>query len=168
MDYSKEGSKSVYDYSDKSISHAGYAAIAYAVINLFSGLLAWIQYFLYHRPGTGGFTSHDFASQQYLQHTPLITAIAVMFSIIIVAISAVLAFFIFRRSRFAVVAMLVFVIVLQLYTWFVVHSPAGTLVSIIVIGFLLRGAKRIFQDYAERKMEAEKVQPTAGRRDARI
>lgn len=168
MDYSKEGSKSVYDYSDKSISHAGYAAIAYAVINLFSGLLTWVQYFLYHRPGAGGFTSHDFASQQYLQDTPLITAIAVMFNIIIVAISAVLAFFIFRRSRLAVVAMLVFIIVLQLYTWFVVHSPAGTLVNIIVVGFLLRGAKRIFQDYAERKMEAEKVQPTAGRRDARI
>ena len=33
------------------------AAIAYAVINLFTGLLAWIQYFLYHRPGTGGFIS---------------------------------------------------------------------------------------------------------------
>jgi hypothetical protein len=157
MDYPKEDSKSLYDYSDKSVQHAGYAAIAYAVVNLFSGLLAWIQYFLYHRPGAGGFTNHDFASQQYLQYTPLITAVAVVFSIIIAAISTVLAFFIFRRSRFAAVAMLVFVIVLQLYTWFVAHSPAGTLVSIIVVGFLLRGARRIFQDYAERKMEAERV-----------
>jgi hypothetical protein len=157
MDYPKEHSKSLYDYSDKSISHAGYAAIAYAVITLFSGLLAWIQYFLYHRPGTGGFISHDFVSQQYLQHTPFITAVAVVFSVIIAAISGVLAVFIFRRSRFAVVGMLVFVIVLQVYTWFVAHSPAGTLVSIIVVGFLLRGARRIFQDYAERKIEAEKV-----------
>jgi hypothetical protein len=157
MDYPKEHSKSLYDYSDKSISHAGYAAIAYAVITLFSGLLAWIQYFLYHRPGTGGFISHDFVSQQYLQHTPSITAVAVVFSVIIAAISGVLAVFIFRRSRFAVVGMLVFVIVLQVYTWFVAHSPAGTLVSIIVVGFLLRGARRIFQDYAERKIEAEKV-----------
>jgi len=46
---------------------------------------------------------------------------------------------------------------LQLYTWLVAHSPAGTLVSIIVVAFLLRGARRMFQDYAEQKMEAEKV-----------
>jgi hypothetical protein len=157
MDYPKEGSKSLYDYSDKSVQHAGYAAIAYAVINLFSGVLAWIQYFLYHRPGTGGFISHDFASQQYLQHTPLITAVVVAFSVIIASVAGVLAFFIFRRNRFAVVTMLVFVVILQLYTWFVAHSPAGTLVSIIVAGFLLRGARRIFQDHAEQKMEAEKV-----------
>src|ERR1700730_16449056 len=51
MDYPKEHSKSLYDYSDKSIQHAGYAAIAYAAISLFSGVLAWVQYFLYHRPG---------------------------------------------------------------------------------------------------------------------
>ena len=53
--------------------------------------------------------------------------------------------------------MLVLVVVLQFYTWFVAHSPAGTLVSIIVVGFLLRGARRIFQDYAEQQMESEKV-----------
>jgi hypothetical protein len=53
--------------------------------------------------------------------------------------------------------MLVFVIVLQLYTWLVVHCPAGTLVSIIVVGFLVRGTRRIFQDHAEQTMEAEKV-----------
>jgi hypothetical protein len=157
MDYPKEHSKSVYDYSDKSVQHAGYAAIAYAVINLFSGVLAWIQYFLYHRPGTGGILNRDFASQQYLQHTPLMTAVAVVFSIVIAAISGVLAFFIFRRSRFAVVAMLVVVVVLQLFTWFAARSPAGTLVSIVVVAFLLRGARRMFQDYAEQKLEAKKV-----------
>jgi fatty acid desaturase len=157
MDYPKEHSKSVYDYSDKSIQHAGYAAIAYAAINLFSGALAWIQYFLYHRPGTGGLLNRDFASQQYLQHTPLMTAVAIVFSVIVAAISGVLAFFIFRRSRFAVVAMLVVVIVLQLFTWFVAHSPAGILVSIVVVAFLLRGARRMFQDYAEQKLESEKV-----------
>ena len=157
MDYPKEHSKSVYDYSDKSVQHAGYAAIAYAVINLFSGVLAWIQYFLYHRPGTGGSLDRDFASQQYLQHTPLMTAVAIVFSIIIAAISSVLAFFIFRRSRFAVVAMLVVVVMLQLFTWFVARSPAGTLVSIVVVAFLLRGSRRMFQDYAEQKLEAEKV-----------
>lgn len=157
MDYPKEHSKSLYDYSDKSAQYAGYAAIAYAVISLFSGLFAWIRYFLYHRPGTGGFISHDFVSQQYLQNTPFVTAVAVVFSVIIAAISGFLAFFIFRRSRFAVLAMLVFVVILQLYTWFVARSPAGTLVSIIVAGFLLRGARRIFQDHAERQMEAERV-----------
>jgi hypothetical protein len=99
MDYPKEDSKSVYDYSDKSIPHAGYAAIAFAVISLFSGLLAWIHYFLYHRPGTGGFVSHHFVSQQYLQTTPFNTAVAVVFSVIIAAISGVLPF-----SFFAVVA----------------------------------------------------------------
>jgi hypothetical protein len=156
MDYPKEHSKSLYDYSDKSVQHAGYAAIAYTVINLFGGLLALIQYFVYHRPGAGGFISHDFVSQQYLQHTPLITAVTVAFSIIIAGISGLLAFFIFRHSRFAVVAMLVLVIVLQLYTWFAARSPAGSLVSIIVVAFLLRGARRIFQDYAERQTEATK------------
>ena len=157
MDYPKEGSASLYDYSDKSIPHAGYAAIAYGVIGLFSAVLEWIQYFLYHRAGRGGFIGHEFLSQQYLQHTPLITAVVIVFSVIVAAISGILAFFIFRRSRFAVVAMLVFVIVFQLYTWFVAHSPAGTLVSIIVVGFLLRGARRIFQYHAERQVEAEKV-----------
>ena len=157
MDYPKEHSKSVYDYSDKSVQHAGYAAMAYAAINLFGGLLALIQYFLYHRPGTGGILNRDFAAQQYLEHTPLITAVAVGFTVIIAAISGVLAFFIFRRRRFAVVTMLVLVIVLQLYTWFVAHSPGGSLVSIVVVAFLLRGARRMFQDYAEQKLEAEKV-----------
>jgi hypothetical protein len=68
---------SLYDYSDKSVEHAGYAAIAYAVINLFTGLLAWIQFMLYHRPRTGGFLHHDFVSEQWVQHTLLITAVAV-------------------------------------------------------------------------------------------
>jgi hypothetical protein len=157
MDYPKQGSKSLYDYSDKSVQHAGYATLAYGAINLFSEVLAWIQYFLYHRPGAGGLLNRGFASQQYLQHTPLITAVAVTFSVILAAISGILAFFIFRRGRVAVAAMLVLVVVLQLYTWFVAHSPAGTLVSIVVVGFLLRGARRMFQDYAEQKLEAEKV-----------
>ena len=85
------------------------------------------------------------------------TAIAVVFSVIIAAVSATLAFLIFRRSRFAVVAMLAFVIGLQLVIWFVARSPAGTLVSIVVAGFLLRGCRRIFQDYAELKMERERL-----------
>ncbi|MBV9007681.1 MAG: hypothetical protein JO354_00730 [Verrucomicrobia bacterium] len=150
MDYAKDQSSSLYDYSDKSVQHAGYAAIVYAAISLFTGVLALIQYFIYHRPSTGGVLGHEFASQQYLQHTPFLTAISLAFSLIIAAISGVLAFFIFRQSRFAVVAMLVIVVVLQLFTWFIAHAAAGTLVSIIVAAFLLRGVRRIFQDYAER------------------
>jgi hypothetical protein len=157
MDYPKEHSKSLYDYSDKSVQHAGYAAIAYAAISLFSGVLAWVQYFLYHRPGKSSVLPDNFAAQQYLQHTPLSTAVAVAFSVILAAVSAVLGFFIFRRSRFAVVAMVVLVVLLQLYTWLIAHSASGTLVSIIVVAFLLRGARRMFQDYAEQKLEAEKV-----------
>ncbi|PYK71399.1 MAG: hypothetical protein DME42_10855, partial [Verrucomicrobia bacterium] len=140
-----------------SILHAGYAAMPYAAINLFSVLLALIQYFLYHRPGTGSLLYRQDVNQQWLQHTPFVTAVAVAFSVIIAAVSSVLGFFIFRRSRFAVIAMLIFVVVLQLYTWFVARSPAGTLVSIIVVGFLLRGARRIFQDHAAQKMQAEKA-----------
>jgi hypothetical protein len=59
----KRPTTSVYDYSDKSVPQAGYAAIAYAVIALVTGLFALLLYFLSHRPGTGGFISHDFVAQ---------------------------------------------------------------------------------------------------------
>ena len=94
--------------------------------------------------------NREFVNQQWLQHTPLVTAITVGFSLIVAAISAALAFGIFRRSRFAVVAMIGFVVVLQLYTWLVALSIGGSLVSIIVVAFLVRGARRMFQDHAER------------------
>jgi hypothetical protein len=147
---------SVYDYSDKSVPQAGYAAIAYGMIALVTGLFALLRYFLYHRPGAGGFISHDFVAQQYLQHTPFVTAVALVFSIIIAAISGVLAFGIFRRSRFAIVAMILFVVALQLYTWFVARSITGTLVTLVLLAFLLRGARRIFQDHAEHALDATK------------
>jgi hypothetical protein len=83
----------------------------------------------------------------------MITAIAVVSSVIVASISAILAFLVFRRSRVGVILMIGFVVVLQLYTWFVARSPAGTLLSIVVVGFLARGARRIFQEHAERKME---------------
>ena len=52
--------------------------------------------------------------------------------------------------------MLVFAIVLQLYTWLIARPVAGTLVSVIVVGFLLRGTRRIFQDHAEWELDAAK------------
>ncbi len=147
---------SLYDYTDKSVPQAGYAAIAYGAVSLIGALFAVLQYFLYHTPGKGSVLPDDFAAQQYLQHTPLATAVTVVFSVIIAAISGALAFFIFRRSRVAVVLMLAFVILLQLYTWFIAFSVAGTVLTIIVVGFLLRGARRMFQDHAESRRDAAK------------
>ena len=127
---------------------AGYAAIATAVIYLFTRLIVWIDFNLYAGTNT---LLHNVSSE----HAPSVTAVTVDV-VIMAAVSGVLAFFIFRRSRFAVIAMLVFVIIPQLYTWFVAHSLAGTLPSIIVAAFLLRGARRILQDHAEQKEEATK------------
>ena len=154
MDYPKEGSKSLFDYSDKSVQHAGYAAIVYGAVNLFGAVLALIQFFIYHKPAAAGRIHDEVILEQSLQQTPLVVAVAVGFAVIIAAVAGVLAFFIFRRSRFAVVAMIVFIVVLQLYTWLVAHSIAGTLVSIVVVAFLLRGARRIFQEHAERQLDA--------------
>ena len=133
MDYPKEGSTSLYDYSDKSIPQAGYAAIVYAVISTLSTGLAWFR-----APGT-----------------PWIAIVIV--AVVIGLFFGAFAFGIFRKSRVAVVIMLVFVVGLQLYTWFVMRSGFGTVLSIIVTGFLLRGARRIFQYHAEREMDAQKV-----------
>lgn len=133
MDYPKEGSQSLYDYSDKSIPQAGYAAIAYAVISTLSTGLAWFK----------------------APATPWLAIVVV--GLIIGLFFGALAFGIFRKSRVAVILMLVFVVGLQLYTWIIMHSPSGSLLSIIVTGFLLRGARRIFQDHAEREENAGKV-----------
>jgi hypothetical protein len=127
MEYPKEGSRSLYDYSDKSIQHAGYAAVVYAVVSMVSTGLAW-----FNAPGTPWLA--------------LIIAGA-----IIGLFLGGLAFGIFKKSRVAVVGMLIVIVGLQLYTWFVVRSASGTLLSIVVTGFLLRGARRIFQDHAERQ-----------------
>lgn len=132
MDYPKEGSRSLYDYSDKSIPQAGYAAIVYAVLSTLGTGLEWFR-----EPST-----------------PWI-AIGIV-SLVIGLFFGALAFGIFRKSRVAVVIMLVFVVGLQLFTWFGLRSGSGTVLSVIVTGFLLRGARRIFQHHAERQMDAEK------------
>jgi hypothetical protein len=133
MDYPREGSSSLYDYSDKSIPQAGYAAIVYAVISTLTTGLAWFR----------------------APSTPWLAVVIV--ALIIGLFFGALAFGIFRRSRVAVIVMLAFVVGLQLYTWFIMRSPSGSLLSIVVTGFLLRGARRIFQDHAEREKNAEKV-----------
>ena len=126
MEHPKEGSNSLYDYSDKSISQAGYAAIVYAIVSAFSTAVAWFQ-----APNMSG------------------VAVAIV-ALVLGGGFGALAFGIFRKSRVAVVVMLVLVIGFQLYTWIVARSFAGTILSVIVAGFLLRGARRIFQDHAER------------------
>ena len=133
MDYpQKQGSSSLYDYSDKSIPQAGYAAIVYAVISTLTTGLSWFR----------------------APTTPWLALVVV--ALVIGAFFGGLAFGIFRKSRVAVVLMLVLVVGLQLYTWLVLHSISGTLLSIVVTGFLLRGARRIFQDHAEREANVKK------------
>ena len=133
MEYPKEGSTSLYDYTDKSIQQAGYAAIVYAVVSIVSTGLAWFQ----------------------APSTPWV-ALAVV-AVIVGLFFGGLAFGIFKKSRDCIVIMLVLVVGLQLYTWFIVRSASGTLLSILVTGFLLRGARRIFQDHAERQAEDGKA-----------
>jgi hypothetical protein len=133
MDHPKEGSTSLYDYTDKSISQAGYAAIVYAVVSMVSTGLAW-----FHAPST-----------------PWVALIVV--AVIIGLFFGGLAFGIFKKSRVCVVIMLMLVVGFQLYTWFVMRSASGTLLSILVTGFLLRGARRIFQDHAEQQSEGERA-----------
>ena len=133
MDYhQKQGSRSLYDYSDKSIPQAGYAAIVYAVISTLTTGLSWFR----------------------APTTPWLALVVV--ALVIGAFFGGLAFGIFRKSRVAVVLMLVLVVGLQLYTWLILHSISGTLLSIVVTGFLLRGARRIFQDHAEREANVKK------------
>ena len=133
MDYpQKQGSSSLYDYADKSIPQAGYAAIVYAVISTLTTGLSWFR----------------------APTTPWLALVAV--AVVIGAFFGGLAFGIFKKSRTAVVLMLVLVVGLQLYTWIVLHSISGTLLSIVVTGFLLRGARRIFQDHTEREANIEK------------
>ena len=141
MDYPKEGSTSLYDYSDKSIPQAGYAAIVYAVIATVSTVLTSL-----HAQLLGSSTEPWLA--------------VVIVAIIIGLFFGALAFGIFRKSRVAIVIMIVLVVGLQLITWFILRSTAGSILSIIVTGFLLRGARRIFQYHAERTMDAQKALPT--------
>jgi hypothetical protein len=157
MDYPKEKSTSLYDYSDKSVPQAAYAAIAYGLIALGSALLEWLQFVLYHRPGRGGWTNQGWLSQQYIQHTPLVSAIGLAFGVVMGAISGVLSFFILRRSKVAIVLMLLLVIIPQLYTWLIVHSIGGSLVSIVVAAFLIRGAVRIFERPEQDEASAPKL-----------
>jgi hypothetical protein len=61
-----------------------------------------------------------------------------------------LAFGIYKKSRIAAVLAIVLIAGTQLYVWVILRSFSGTIVSVIVTGFLLRGTRRIFQEHRER------------------
>lgn len=79
---------------------------------------------------------------------------AVWFAIDFALVGALLgglAFGIHKESRVAVVAAICLVVGMQLVLWATSGWFSGTIVSVIVTGFLLRGAKRIFEHHAERR-----------------
>ena len=122
-------SLSVYDYSDKSVRHAWIAVLAYLGLRGFGAVIGVLQ-----QPALALWFAIDLA--------------------ILAVVLGLLAFGIHKNSRVAVVLALVYVIGTQLYVWAVVRSFSGTLVSIVVTGFLLRGAKRIFEEHRERRQVA--------------
>jgi hypothetical protein len=118
-------SHSAYDYSDKSIRHAWIAVLAYGGLRSLSAIVGGLQ-----QPAMAVWFVIDFA--------------------VVALVLGLLAFGIYRKSRISVVAAIVYVVATQLYVWFAVGSPAGTIIAVIVTGFLLRGAKRIFEFHRER------------------
>src|SRR5437764_15483481 len=98
----KQDASSLYDYSDKSIPQAGYAAIVYAVISTLTTGLSWFR-------------------------APTTSWLAlVIVALVIGAFFGGLAFGIVKKSRTAVVLLLVLVVGLQLYTWILLHSLSRT------------------------------------------
>ncbi len=127
-------SLSVYDYSDKSIRHAWIAVLAYAGLRSLSAVIGGVQ-----QPQMATWFVIDFA--------------------IVAVVLGLLAFGIYKKSRIAVVSAIVYIVATQLYVWFVIRSPAGTIIAVIVTGFLLRGAKRIFELDRERREDVTAAQP---------
>src|SRR3954463_16201165 len=115
-------SYSVYDYSDPSIRHAWIAALVYLAASLPGAILAIGQ-----------------------SHASIPAVIVALFIQAVIVLP--LAVGIYKDSRVAVVLMLLYVIGAQLFVWIVQRSFAGTIVSVIVTGFLVRGAVRIFEHH---------------------
>ena len=121
-------SLSVYDYSDKSIPHAYIAVLAYAGLRALGAIIGALQ-----QPAMAVWFVIDFA--------------------IIAIVLGLLAFGIYRKSRIAAVLAIIYIVGTQFYVWFALGSPSGTIVSVIVAGFLLRGTTRIFQYHREHREE---------------
>ena len=118
-------SRSLYDYSDKSIQHAWIAVLAYAGLRALGAIIGGLQ-----QPAMAVWFVVDFA--------------------LVGIVLALLAFGIHKRSRIAAVLAIVLIAGTQLYIWVVLRSFSGTVVAVIVTGFLLRGTRRIFQEHVER------------------
>ena len=132
-DEPKTPSLSVYDYSDKSIQHAWIAVLAYLGLSVFGTVMGILQHA---------------GSTRLLLADGIFDCVALGF----------LAFGIYRKSRIAVTLALLWVVGTQLYVWIALRSFSGTVVSIIVTGFLLRGAKRIFEHHRElQEARAEQI-----------
>lgn len=128
---------SVYDYSDKSIQQAWIALLAYLGLSLFGTVMGILR--------------------QPASTVPL-TVDAVFDCVVL----GVLAFGIYRKSRVAVTLALLWVVGTQLYVWIGLRSFSGTIVSVIVAGFLIRGAKRIFEHHQElQESRSEQITPSS-------
>ena len=122
--------------SNRIIRHASIAALAYGALRALSAFIGGMQ-----QPAAALWFFIDFA----------VAGIAL----------GLLALFISRRSRIAVVLAILYVAGTQLYVWFGIGSPAGTIVSAIVIGFLLRGAGPIFEFHRQRRDRVALTEPEA-------
>ena len=119
-------SLSVYDYSDKSIQHAWIAVLAYLGLRVFGAVIGAMQ-------------------------QPAMVVVFVIDAAFYALVLGAIAFGIHTKSRVAVVLGIVVIAGTQLYVWLAARSFSGTIVSIIVVGFLLRGATRIHQHHRELK-----------------
>ncbi len=118
-------SLSVYDYSDKSIQHAWIAVLVYLGLRVFGALIGAMQ-------------------------QPAMVVVFLIDVALYAVVLGAIAFGIYRKSRIAVVLAIIIIAGTQLYVWLGARSFSGTIVSVIAIGFLLRGANRIFQEHGER------------------
>jgi len=126
----QKGSQSDYDYSGSGIRQAGYVAVVYGVIFVAGAI----------------FGSLGTPSAWWIRLTGLVIPIVIVIGL--------LAFGIFKKSRVAVVLMIVLVVGNQLFTWILLRSFTGIVVCLIVTGFLIRGAKRIFEKHRKFKLGA--------------
>ena len=134
-DEPKPPSLSVYDYSDKSIQQAWIAVLAYLGLGVFGTVMGILQ-------------------------DPALTRVLVVDAAFDCVVLGFLAFGIYRKSRIAVMLALLWVVGAQLYIWIGLRSFSGTIVSVIVTGFLVRGAKRIFEHHRElQESRAEQTTP---------
>ena len=117
-------SLSAYDYSDPSIRHAWIAVLAYAGLRALGSVAGMLT-----QPAGAMWFIIDF--------------------VVVALVLGVLAFGIYKKSRVAVVLAIVAIAGTQLYVWIIFGSFSGTIASVIVTGFLLRGAVRIFQERRE-------------------